>query len=145
MILSFELPFALIPLLKFSSGSTKMGPYKNSIFVSSRTFYVLFNFLFLVCSVIIYILSYHIFALQIIVISWIFGLGIIGINVYYLTTAFIGWLIHNDLPKVGNVFIGIIVFPLMAIYILSIIYLTFRKNTVVIYSEPEKNDPIVQA
>ncbi|XP_052486916.1 metal transporter Nramp5 isoform X2 [Gossypium raimondii] len=31
MILSFELPFALIPLLKFSSSSTKMGPYKNSI------------------------------------------------------------------------------------------------------------------
>ncbi|MFQ6642375.1 hypothetical protein Gotur_017687 [Gossypium turneri] len=34
MILSFELPFALIPLLKFSSSSTKMGPYKNSIIVS---------------------------------------------------------------------------------------------------------------
>uniref|UniRef100_A0A6J0PF47 Metal transporter Nramp5-like n=1 Tax=Elaeis guineensis var. tenera TaxID=51953 RepID=A0A6J0PF47_ELAGV len=32
MILSFELPFALIPLLKFSSGGTKMGPHKNSIF-----------------------------------------------------------------------------------------------------------------
>ncbi|XWS23706.1 hypothetical protein CRYUN_Cryun28dG0038100 [Craigia yunnanensis] len=105
MILSFELPFALIPLLKFSSSSTKMGPYKNSIFI--------------------------------IVISWILSLGIIGINVYYLTTAFVGWLIHNDLPKVGNVFIGIIVFPLMAIYILSVIYLTFRKDTVVTYIEPE--------
>ncbi|RZC06984.1 Metal transporter Nramp5 isoform C [Glycine soja] len=34
MILSFELPFALIPLLKFSSSSTKMGPHKNSIIVS---------------------------------------------------------------------------------------------------------------
>ncbi len=34
MILSFELPFALIPLLKFSSSSTKMGPHKNSIYVS---------------------------------------------------------------------------------------------------------------
>ncbi|XLU75338.1 hypothetical protein S245_034391, partial [Arachis hypogaea] len=31
MILSFELPFALIPLLKFSSSSTKMGPHKNSM------------------------------------------------------------------------------------------------------------------
>lgn len=74
-------------------------------------------------------------------ISWILGIGIIGINVYYLSTAFVDWLIHNDLPKVGNVFIGIIVFPLMAIYILSVIYLTFRKDTVVTYIEPEKNDP----
>ncbi|KAJ6920089.1 natural resistance-associated macrophage protein 1 [Populus alba x Populus x berolinensis] len=32
MILSFELPFALIPLLKFSSSATKMGPHKNSIY-----------------------------------------------------------------------------------------------------------------
>jgi Mn2+/Fe2+ NRAMP family transporter len=35
MILSFELPFALIPFLKFSSSSSKMGPHKNSIYVSS--------------------------------------------------------------------------------------------------------------
>nr|AXZ95674.1 natural resistance-associated macrophage protein 5 splice variant [Theobroma cacao] len=73
------------------------------------------------------------------------GRLIIGINVYYLSTAFVGWLIHNDLPKVGNVFIGIIVFPLMAIYILSVIYLTFRKDTVVTYIEPDKNDPTAQA
>ncbi|GAV80636.1 Nramp domain-containing protein [Cephalotus follicularis] len=113
MILSFELPFALIPLLKFSSGTTKMGPHKNSIYV--------------------------------IVISWILGIGIVGINVYYLITAFVGWLFHNSLPRVGNVFIGIMVFPLMAIYILSVIYLTFRKDTVVTFIEPTKNDPIAQA
>ncbi|MFQ6658035.1 hypothetical protein Gotur_027472 [Gossypium turneri] len=83
---------------------------------------------------------------SIIVISWILGIGIIGINVYYLTTAFVDWLIHNDLPKVGNVFIGIIVFPLMAIYVLAVIYLTFRKDTVVTYIEPEKNvDPAAQS
>ncbi|KAB1222927.1 Metal transporter Nramp5 [Morella rubra] len=57
MILSFELPFALIPLLKFSSSTTKMGPHKNSIYI--------------------------------IVISWILGLGIVGINIYYLSTSFI--------------------------------------------------------
>ncbi|XP_039056175.1 metal transporter Nramp5-like [Hibiscus syriacus] len=107
MILSFELPFALIPLLKFSSSSTKMGPYKNSIII--------------------------------IVISWILGIGIIAINIYYLSTAFVDWLIHNDLPKVGNVFIGILVFPLMAIYAMAIIYLTLRKDTTVTYIEPEKN------
>ncbi|KAM7259303.1 hypothetical protein ACFE04_015044 [Oxalis oulophora] len=106
MILAFELPFALIPLLKFSSSSTKMGPHKNSIYI--------------------------------IVISWILGMGIIGINIYYLSTSFIDWLIHNNLPIVGNVFVGILVFPLMAIYIISVIYLTFRKDTVVTFIEPMK-------
>ncbi|KAK7282700.1 hypothetical protein RIF29_11683 [Crotalaria pallida] len=111
MILSFELPFALIPLLKFSSSSTKMGPHKNSMII--------------------------------IVISWILGLGIIGINVYYLSTGFVDWLIHSNLPKVANVFIGIIVFPLMAIYVGSVIYLTFRKDTVKTYIET-KDDPAMQ-
>ncbi|XP_068642014.1 metal transporter Nramp7.2-like [Aristolochia californica] len=101
MILSFELPFALIPLLKFSSSKTKMGPFKNSIYI--------------------------------IVFSWVLGMGIIGINVYYLSTGFVGWLIDNNLPKVANVFIGILVFPLMAVYVLAVIYLTFRKDVVVTY------------
>ncbi|EXB60116.1 Metal transporter Nramp5 [Morus notabilis] len=112
MILSFELPFALIPLLKFSSSATKMGPHKNSIYI--------------------------------IVFSWILGFGIIGINIYYLSTAFVDWLIHSSLPKVANVFIGIVVFPLMAIYIVSVIYLTFRKDAVVTFIESEKNDPFAQ-
>ncbi|CAJ2667723.1 unnamed protein product [Trifolium pratense] len=111
MILSFELPFALIPLLKFSSSSTKMGPHKNSMII--------------------------------ITISWILGSGIIGINVYYLSTSFVKWLIHSSLPKVANVFIGIIVFPLMAFYILSVIYLTFRKDTVETFIET-KNDTVTQ-
>ncbi|KAJ6412634.1 hypothetical protein OIU84_005641 [Salix udensis] len=109
MILSFELPFALIPLLKFSSSTTKMGPHKNSIYI--------------------------------IVISWILGLGIISINIYYLSTGFVGWLLHNNLPKVGNIFIGIMVFPLMAIYILSVAYLAFRKDSVETFLGPNKNDP----
>lgn len=35
MILSFELPFALIPLLKFSSSRNKMGQNNNSVYVRS--------------------------------------------------------------------------------------------------------------
>ncbi|XP_040997898.1 metal transporter Nramp5-like [Juglans microcarpa x Juglans regia] len=112
MILSFELPFALIPLLKFSSSTTKMGPHKNSTYI--------------------------------IVISWILGLGIIGINIYYLSTGFVGWLIHNSLPKVANVFVGILVFPLMVVYILAVIYLTFRKDAVVTFIDPTKDDPAAQ-
>ncbi|KAG5250841.1 metal transporter Nramp [Salix suchowensis] len=113
MILSFELPFALIPLLKFSSSNTKMGPHKNSIYI--------------------------------IVISWTLGFMIIAINVYYLSTGFVGWLTTNNLPKVGNVIIGIVVFPFMAIYISSIIYLTFRKDTAVTYIDPVTNDPNLEA
>ncbi|XP_031371629.1 metal transporter Nramp5-like isoform X2 [Punica granatum] len=104
MILSFELPFALIPLLKFSSSATKMGPHKNSTYV--------------------------------LVVSWILGAGIIGINIYYLSTGFVEWLIGNGLPKVANAFIGILVFPLMAVYILAVIYLTFRKDVVATFIDP---------
>ncbi|KAL5559658.1 hypothetical protein UlMin_035869 [Ulmus minor] len=112
MILSFELPFALIPLLKFSSSATKMGPHKNSLII--------------------------------IVISWILGFGIIAINIYYLSTAFVDWVIHSTLPKAATVFISILVFPLMAIYIIAVIYLTFRKDEAVTFIEPNKNDPAAQ-
>ncbi|WOG99699.1 hypothetical protein DCAR_0519054 [Daucus carota subsp. sativus] len=112
MILSFELPFALIPLLKFSSSATKMGPHKNSIYI--------------------------------IVISWILGLGIIGINIYYLTTTFINWILHNGLHIIANVFIGIVVFPLMAVYIISVIYLMFRKDVAITFVEKTKLDNVVQ-
>lgn len=82
--------------------------------------------------------------MQIIVISWILGFGIIGTNVYYLITDFLDWLLHNSLPKLGNVFIGIIVFPLMAFYVASVIYLTFRKDAIETYIEPTMDNPISQ-
>lgn len=80
----------------------------------------------------------------IIVFSCLLGLGIIGINIYYLSTAFVGWLIHSSLPKVANVFIGILVFPTMAVYILSVIYLMLRKDVVTTFIEPTKVDPNAQ-
>lgn len=76
--------------------------------------------------------------MQIIVFSWVLGLGIIGINIYYLITAFVGWITDNSLPKVANVFIGIIVFPFIAIYILSVIYLMFRKDTTTTFIDTTK-------
>ncbi|XP_042387974.1 metal transporter Nramp5-like [Zingiber officinale] len=103
MILSFELPFALIPLLKFSSSSVKMGPHKNSIYI--------------------------------IVVSWVLGLGVIGINIYYLSTSFITWIIHSSFPKPVTVLIGVIVFPAMAFYVISLIYLMFRKDRTVTFDE----------
>ncbi|KAJ4843979.1 Metal transporter nramp1 [Turnera subulata] len=40
MILSFELPFALIPLLKFTSSKTKMGQHSNSTVISAITWVI---------------------------------------------------------------------------------------------------------
>nr|DAD43547.1 TPA_asm: hypothetical protein HUJ06_001777 [Nelumbo nucifera] len=40
MILSFELPFALIPLLKFTSSKTKMGSHANSTMISVITWII---------------------------------------------------------------------------------------------------------
>ncbi|KAF8021652.1 hypothetical protein BT93_G1947 [Corymbia citriodora subsp. variegata] len=40
MILSFELPFALIPLLKFTSSKTTMGQYANSTVVAAVTWMI---------------------------------------------------------------------------------------------------------
>ncbi|XP_050230689.1 metal transporter Nramp1-like [Mercurialis annua] len=40
MILSFELPFALIPLLKFTSCKTKMGAHANSVVISAITWVI---------------------------------------------------------------------------------------------------------
>ncbi|XP_011622455.1 metal transporter Nramp5 [Amborella trichopoda] len=106
MILSFELPFSLVPLLKFSCGPTKMGPYKNSIYI--------------------------------VIVTWIVGFCIIGINVYFLSTGFVHWLIHNHLPKFASVLIGIIVLPLMAAYVIAVIYLTLRKNRVVTFVDAQE-------
>ncbi|WVZ62591.1 hypothetical protein U9M48_012325 [Paspalum notatum var. saurae] len=105
MILSFELPFALIPLLKFSSSSNKMGQNKNSIYTIGF--------------------------------SWVLGFIIIGINIYFLSSKLVGWLLHNSLPVYANVLIGIIVFPLMLLYISAVIYLMLRKDTVKFISRGE--------
>ncbi|XP_042398622.1 metal transporter Nramp5-like isoform X2 [Zingiber officinale] len=85
MVLSFELPFALLPLLKFSSSRTKMGPHKSSIYI--------------------------------IVVSWILGWLLVAINIYFLSTSFVSWLIDSSLPTVANVLISIIVFPLMRVVV----------------------------
>lgn len=110
-------PLTLIPLLKFSSSSTKMGPHKYSIYVSHIIQYLqqpIFSFeSFYYCQQLIgNNLNVGNYILQIIVVWWIVSLGNIGINVYYLCSGFVRWLIHNILPKVRNVLIGIIEFPL---------------------------------
>ncbi|KAK2976023.1 hypothetical protein RJ640_011810 [Escallonia rubra] len=84
------------------------------------------------------------FIMQIMVVSWILMLGMSGINIYYLSTGFVRWQIHNSLPKAEKVVISILVFPLIAIYILTLIYLMFRKDIVVTFIEPLKLEHVVQ-
>ncbi|KAG6508627.1 hypothetical protein ZIOFF_034007 [Zingiber officinale] len=72
---------------------------------------------------------------SIIVVSWVLGLGVIGINIYYLSTSFITWIIHSSFPKPVTVLIGVIVFPAMAFYVISLIYLMFRKDRTVTFDE----------
>ncbi|KAG5530614.1 hypothetical protein RHGRI_025543 [Rhododendron griersonianum] len=85
------------------------------------------------------------FLLKIIVVSWILGLAIMGANIYYLSTSFVGWMIHSTLPKAATVLIAIIVFPMMVVYVASVIYLMWRKDTVVTYIDTTNNDPAVQS
>ncbi|KAK1361366.1 hypothetical protein POM88_045840 [Heracleum sosnowskyi] len=103
MILAFELPFTLIPLLKFSSSKLKMGPHTNSIY------------------------------------TLLFATDILH------SDSFVGWLTDNSLPKVANIFIGIIVFPFIAVYIVSVIYLMFRKYTTTSFIDTTKTSQLNDA
>jgi hypothetical protein len=66
--------------------------------------------------------------LQISVATWIIGSLIMTINIYYLMTGFIKFLLHSHLKLVDAVFLGIFGFSGMAVYLAGIIYLVFRKN-----------------
>ncbi|XP_051195404.1 metal transporter NRAT1 [Lolium perenne] len=101
MILSFELPFALIPLLKFCNSSKKVGPLKESIYT--------------------------------VVIAWALSAALIVVNTYFLVWTYVDWLGHNHMARYANALLSIVVFALMAAYLVAVVYLTFRKDTVVTY------------
>ncbi|KAJ7568477.1 hypothetical protein O6H91_01G034000 [Diphasiastrum complanatum] len=104
MILSFALPFALVPLIKFTSSKTKMGPHANSWMVAFTT--------------------------------WAIGFIIMAINMYFLISTFLKWLLGGHVNKVASVFIGIIVFSCMLLYLGSIGYLALRTDTEITYLLP---------
>ncbi|RLM80353.1 metal transporter NRAT1 [Panicum miliaceum] len=94
MVLSFEMPLALIPLLKFCNSSKKVGPLKESIYT--------------------------------VVIAWILSFALIVVNTYFLVWTYVDWLYANAL-------VSIVVFALMAAYLVFVVYLTFRRDTVSTY------------
>ncbi|XVF86339.1 hypothetical protein PTKIN_Ptkin18bG0031500 [Pterospermum kingtungense] len=84
MILSFELPFALIPLLKFTSSETKMGTHVNSISVSAITWVIGslimgINIYYLMTSFIHLLLHSH---LKLVAVVFLGIIGFSGVAIY---------------------------------------------------------------
>jgi manganese transport protein len=92
MILSFELPFALIPLLKFTSSKAKMGSYANSTKVSVTTW----GIGSLIMGINIYFLGAHLIGLlthsKLKVVGKVFC-GIFGFSGMLVYLAGIGYLV----------------------------------------------------
>jgi manganese transport protein len=78
--------------------------------------------------------------MQIVGFSWTLGFIIIGINVYFLSSKLVGWILHNSLPIYANILVSITLFPLMLLYVAAVIYLTFRKDTAKFVSRRELQD-----
>ncbi|AQK68139.1 Metal transporter Nramp6 [Zea mays] len=106
MVLSFELPFALIPLLKFCNSSNKVGPLKESIYVRNR---------------------------PTVVIAWALSFALIVVNTYFLVWTYVDWLVHSRLPKYATALLSVAVLALMAAYLAFVVYLAFRRDAVRTY------------
>lgn len=91
MILSFELPFALVPLLKFTSSKTKMGIHANSTTISCITWVIGFfimaiNIYYLASSFIKILLHGH---LKLVAAIFLGIFGILGMAVYLAGVAYL--------------------------------------------------------
>ncbi|BFG24808.1 hypothetical protein CerSpe_110820 [Prunus speciosa] len=94
MILSFELPFALIPLLKFTSSKTKMGAFANSTAISALTWIIgsllmAINVYYLISGFIKLLLHSHFKVLAVVF------LGILGFSGMGLYLAGIAYLVFR--------------------------------------------------
>ncbi|ERM99240.1 hypothetical protein AMTR_s00092p00132440 [Amborella trichopoda] len=67
------------------------------------------------------------------VVTWIIGSAIMVINVYYLVTGFVKFLIKGELSIVATVFVGILGFSGMAMYLAGVAYLVIRRDQKVTY------------
>lgn len=70
---------------------------------------------------------------QTVIIAWALSVALIIVNTYFLVWTYIDWLAHNHLPRYANALVSVVVFALMAAYLVAVVYLTFRKDTVVTY------------
>nr|BBF98065.1 natural resistance associated macrophage protein 1 [Crotalaria juncea] len=92
MILSFELPFALIPLLKFTSSKTKMGIHVNSITLSAITWII--GFLIMAINIYFIVYGFYEVLLNFRIVARVF-LGILGFSGIALYLAGIAYLVFR--------------------------------------------------
>lgn len=95
MILSFELPFALVPLLKFTSSKTKMGPHANSLPIAiitwvSGSLIMVINIYFLATSFVNLLIHSHLPKA---------GVAFIGILGFSGMIAYLGGVLYLALRK----------------------------------------------
>ncbi|KAJ7286623.1 hypothetical protein O6H91_Y327200 [Diphasiastrum complanatum] len=68
--------------------------------------------------------------------TWAIGFIIMAINMYFLISTFLKWLLGGHVNKVASVFLGIIVFSCMLLYLGSIGYLAVRTDKEITYLLP---------
>merc|ERR1711915_101692 len=95
MILSFELPFALVPLLKFTSSKTRMGPHANSLPIAiitwvSGSLIMVINIYFLATSFVNLLIHNHLPKA---------GVAFIGILGFSGMIAYLGGVLYLALRK----------------------------------------------
>lgn len=100
MILSFELPFALIPLLKFTSSKTKMGAYANSTVISAITWIIgsllmAINIYYLMSGFIKILLHTH---FKLVGVVFLGILGFSGMTLYLAGIAYLVFRKNNETP-----------------------------------------------
>lgn len=100
MILSFELPFALIPLLKFTSSKTKMGAYANSTVISAITWIIgsllmAINIYYLMSGFIKILLHTH---FKLVGVVFLGILGFSGMTLYLAGIAYLVFRKNNEAP-----------------------------------------------
>ncbi|RVW36903.1 Metal transporter Nramp3 [Vitis vinifera] len=150
MILSFELPFALIPLLKFTSCKTKMGAYVNSTMIGLK-FCIVLHDIHIAKDVQLKNFARNMSVLATNCIESVdmleMNMKMVQLNQYsnyshhldhrfpshghkYILSCiqFIKLLLHSHLKLVPAVFAGIFGFSGMIVYVCGIGYLVFRKN-----------------
>jgi manganese transport protein len=72
---------------------------------------------------------------QTVVIAWMLSFALIVVNTYFLVWTYVDWLVHSDgrLPKYATALLSVVVFALMAAYLVFVVYLTFRRDAVATY------------
>lgn len=101
MILSFELPFALVPLLKFTSSKVKMGMHANSIAITAITWIIgslimIINVYYLATSFIKFLFHGNLKLVEVVF------LGIFGFSAMAVYLAGVGYLVLRKNKEVSH-------------------------------------------